>query len=251
MKTPLRQLCGLALCTLIAGSAACASRPSPERAPSIAAPDDAAALPLFEAALERDPDDLRLANDYRQAVIRLGAYPRALDFYRQLVAAHPRSAHAELNYGYVYVDQIPVAGAVTRVILANGALEHFSRSLELEQSWLGLYTRGNSYLYWPKIFGRAPLAVADLEQAVALLRQEPRRAFHALAYVALGDAYWRTDQPDRARAMWREASQLFPGDPHLAARLERDDAELEAFLYDQLDPNRRVDTDLSVLWAEP
>lgn len=251
MNRPLRRLRRLATCAVILGAASCASRHPPDPAPAIAAPDDAAALPLFEAALERDPDSLRLSSDYRQAVIRLGAYQRALEFYRDLLAAHPRSANAELSYGYVFVDQIPVSGAVTRVILANQAVEHFTRALELEQSWLALYTRGNSYLFWPKIFGRAPLAVADLEQAVAMSRQEPRRAYHARAYVALGDAYWRTDQPERARALWLEASLLFPGDPQLAARLQREDAELETFLYEQLDPNLRVDTDLSVLWAQP
>jgi tetratricopeptide (TPR) repeat protein len=220
----------------------------------VAAHDDAAALPLFEAALAADPDSLEAASEYRQAVIRLGAYDRALAFFAKLVADHPRSAAAELNYGYAYVDEIPAAGAITRVILANDALGHFTRSLELQKTWLGLYTRGNSYLYWPKVFGRGPLAVADLEEAVAMSKQGAKRVYHVRAYVALGDGYWRTDQKEKARATWQEGLKRFPDDGQLKARLARlarDTEELDAYLYDQLDPNQRVDTNLRELWAEP
>ena len=50
----------------------------------------------------------------------------------------------------------------------NREVDIFSAALALEESWLGLYTRGNSYIYWPAIFGRTPLAIADLEKAIAL-----------------------------------------------------------------------------------
>ena len=116
-------------------------------------------------------------------------------------------------------------------------------------SWIALYTRGNSYLYWPKIFGRAPLGVADLEEAVALARQDPApKRVYVRAWIALGDGYWKTDRPERAKATWQEGLRLFPDDPQLAARLARDGDELERYLYDQLDPNKRVDTDLTPLW---
>jgi tetratricopeptide (TPR) repeat protein len=215
---------------------------------ALAAGDLPAALDRLETALAADPDDLRYASEYRHAAIRAGAYDRALDFFDRLVAAHPGSAYAWLNYGYAYVDKIPAAGAITQVILANDALKKFSRSLELEQTWLALYTRGNSYLYWPKIFGKAPLAVADLERAVAMSKAEPKRVYHAHAWAALGDAYWRTDQPQRARATWAEGARQFPDDEKLRARLARDGEELEAYLADQLDRTRRVDTDLHEMW---
>jgi hypothetical protein len=54
-------------------------------------------------------------------VIPCGAYDRTLDFFAELSAAHLRSAHVQLNYGYAYVDKIPAAGATTRVILASKA----------------------------------------------------------------------------------------------------------------------------------
>jgi len=208
-----------------------------------------AALPAFEGALEADPDNLLYANEYRKAVIRAAAYDRAIAFFAKLTEAHPQSAYAWLNYGYSYVDKIPAAGSISQVILANKAQTLFSQSITLKRSWIALYTRGNSYLYWPKVFGRAPLGVADLEEAVALARRETKpRAVYARGWVALGDAYWKTDQPEKARATWNEGAKLFAGEPQLAARLARQGDELEAYLYDQLDPSRRVDTDLAPLW---
>lgn len=211
----------------------------------------AATLPELESRLAADPNDLKAANEYRQAVIQAGEYDRAIEFFKKLVTDHPQAACAWLNQGYAYVDKIPAAGSITQVILANNALTSFTRSIELERSWIALYTRGNSYLYWPKVFGRGALAVADLEEAVAISKKEPKRPVHVRAWIALGDAYWRTDQPDKAKAAWKEALALFPGEPQLEARLARDGEELEAYIYEQLDPNRRVDTNLSPLWEEP
>src|SRR5205807_6978321 len=104
------------------------------------------ALTVLEQAVEARPDDLRAGNDYRMAVIQAAQYDRALAFFQKLMTAHPSSANAHLNYGFAYVDKIPVAGSITQVILANNALGEFSKSLEQQPSWIGYYTRGNSYL---------------------------------------------------------------------------------------------------------
>jgi tetratricopeptide (TPR) repeat protein len=205
-------------------------------------------LSRLESSLAADPDSLRYASEYRMEVIKANAYDRCIAFFEKLVADHPGSAHAWLNYGYAIVDKIPAAGSITQVILANNALKQFSKSIELERSWLALYTRGNSYLYWPKVFGRAPLGVADLEEAVGLARKEakPKRVY-SRSFVALGDGYWKTGQPEKARAVWQEGLKLFPGEAQLQARLGRDGDALSAYIDDQLDPNKRVDTDLKPL----
>lgn len=218
---------------------------------AVAAGNHAAALPHFEAALSSDPDNLRYANEYRRAVIRTGEYERAIAFFEKLTAAHPQAAFAWLNYGYAYVDKIPAAGSITQVILANNALTQFSKSIEIKKSWIALYTRGNSYLYWPKVFGRAPLGVADLEQAVDMAKKEPKKKkVHVRAWVALGDGYWKTDQLEKAKATWREGLALYPGEPQLEARLAKSGEELETYIQDQLDPNKRVDTNLEPLWED-
>jgi tetratricopeptide (TPR) repeat protein len=197
------------------------------------------ALDRFETELRADPDNLHLGAEYRQAVIESEAYDRCLDFFEELTRLHPASPNLLLNYGYAHVDKIPTEGAITGVILANTALTHFTTAIELSESWLARYTRGNSYLYWPTIFGRTRQGIADLERAVELSGQVEKRPFHAHAYAALGDGYWRLGEYEKMRDVWRTGLELFPGDPDLQ--------ELEAFYEEHFAMTTRVETDLREL----
>jgi tetratricopeptide (TPR) repeat protein len=220
---------------------------------AVQAEDYETALTRFEAALQADPNNLRYGNTYRLTVIKLNqvkTYDRSIEFFKQLVADHPKAPNAWLNFGYAYVDKIPLEGAITQVLLANKAIAPFSAALALEESWLALYTRGNSYVYWPAIFGRTPLAIADLEKAIALSQQTEKRSYHARAYVALGEAYWRLNNLEKARQSWREALQLFPSNEALQVRLTQDDQALNALLTAHFEPGKRVDTDVSGIWEE-
>jgi tetratricopeptide (TPR) repeat protein len=208
------------------------------------------ALGELERRLTDNADDVQAANAYRRAVIAEGAYDRALKFFETLVDRHPRAANAFLNYGFAHVDKIPTAGSITQVILANSALTQFTHSIALQPSWIGYYTRGASYLFWPKIFGRAPLGIADLKEALRIQQGEPKRSHHARTFVALGDGYWKMDDPAHARETWREGLKQFPGHKALAARMNGDAAALDRIIDEAFDPSRRVDTDLSELWSE-
>ena len=205
-------------------------------------------LPKLEAALASDPDNLRYGSEYRQAVIQAKEYERSLKFFEKLVAEHPTCANAYLNYGFAYVDKIPASGSITQVILANTALSHFTKSIEIKPSWIALYTRGNSYLYWPKIFGRAHLGVADLEQAMKIQKADKLRNYHVRSFISLGDGYWKMDDIAKAKAVWQEGQKLFPANAQLKARLSKDGDDLKTYIDDVLDPNKRVDTDLHELW---
>jgi len=208
------------------------------------------ALSHFELAVSAEPDNIVYANDYRKAVIQSKEYDRALDFFEKAVTAHSNSANLRLNYGFAYVDKIPVAGAITQVILADRALTQFTKAIELRPDWVGYYTRGQSYLFWPKIFNRAPLAVADLEKAMEIQKKEPRRAIHARTFVALGDGYWKTDQLDKATATWQAGLRAFPDNASLKSRLAVSGDELNKLIESGFDPSKRVNTDLSDLWAK-
>jgi tetratricopeptide (TPR) repeat protein len=218
------------------------------------------ALGFLEAALTVDSDNLRYGSEYRQAVLMRAQalhpkdgqppdFDRELKFFEQLLAKSPGAANAHLNYGFAYVDKIPAAGAITQVILANTALGEFTKSLELRPTWIGYYTRGVSYLFWPKIFARAKLGVADLEAAVKMQKAGPKRPYHVRAWAALGDGYWKTDELDKALATWREGLKEFPDDSTLRQRLSRHGDDLKALIEDALDPNKRVDTNLKDLWG--
>ena len=204
----------------------------------------------LERRLSESPDDIQAANAYRREVIAATAYDRALRFFESLVGTNPRAANAHLNYGFAYVDKIPAAGSITQVILANSALTEFTRAIELQPSWIAYYTRGASYLFWPKIFGRAPFGVADLEEALRIQRSQPKRSYHARTFVALGDGYWKTEDPARAHATWRQGLQEFPGHAALEARLAADAEALAKIIDAAFDPTQRVDTDLSELWSD-
>ena len=205
----------------------------------------------FQRAIVGDPDNLRWGAEYRQAVIAQDskkAYGPSLEFWQAMAEAHPKSSAVQLNLGYAFVDKIPVEGAITAVILANKALEAFSQALEIEPSWLGYYTRGNSYMYWPPIFNRTQLGIDDLEKALSMAEQGPQKAVHGYAWAALGDGYWRLDQRDKMREIWRQGLERYPDTESLLKRLSLEDDALDTFLQTHFETTTRVATDLRDLW---
>lgn len=219
-------------------------------APVAAQAPPADPLAKLERELAAKADDLKLGNDYRVAVMQAKAYDRGIAFFEELVAKNPSAPNAFLNFGFQYVDKIPVAGSITQVLLANHALTQFTKSLELKPSWIGYYTRGNSYLYWPRIFGRTKLGIADLEEALKMQKAEPKRSYHVRVYVSLGDGYWKMNDLAKATATWQEGLAAFPDSAALKQRLSVQGAELEKLLDSVYDPNKRVDTNLHELWAK-
>lgn len=213
------------------------------------AEDPIAVLSAMETQLTGDPDNLRLGSKYRQAVIQSNQYDRAIAFLEQLVADHTKAANAHLNFGFAYVDKIPAAGSITQVILANNSLNEFTKSIELKQSWIALYTRGNSYLYWPVMFGRAPAGVADLEAAMKLQKSDRKKSYHVRTYIALGDGYWKTDDLAKAKQVWAEGLKQFPANAALRARVSAEGDALKSVIDDTYDITKRVDTSLEELWA--
>ena len=227
---------------------------------ALSAKDYPTAVGHMESALTAEPDNLQFGSEYRQTILKWAKqlhpkegqpadFDRAIKFFEGLVGKNPKASAAWLNYGFAYVDKIPAAGAISQVILANSALGHFSKSLENKPTWIAYYTRGNSYLYWPKIFGRAPLAVADLEEAMKMQKSGPKKSYYVRGYISLGDAYWKTDNLEKARGLWKEGLALFPESTGLKDRLAKQGDDLKAYLDDVLDPSKRVDTDLREIWT--
>jgi tetratricopeptide (TPR) repeat protein len=247
----MRTVLGLWVVLLSAGSArADAEEHFTSGMKALAAKNYTTALTELEAALTAEPDSIRYGSEYRQAAIEAKEYDRCIKFFEKLVAGNPNASNAYLNYGFAYVDKIPAAGSITQVILANTALSHFTKSIELQPSWIAYYTRGNSYLYWPRIFGRASLGVADLEEAMKIQSQDKKRSYHVRVYISLGDGYWKMDDIERAQKIWQEGLANFPEDARLKARLSRQGDELKKYIDDVLDPNKRVNTNLHELWSD-
>ena len=119
----------------------------------------------------------------------------------------------------------------------------------MKPSWIGYYTRGNSYLFWPRIFNRTHLGVADLQEALKLQKAGPKHFYYARVYVALGDGYWKMDNTEDAAKTWREGLAEFPDNTALKARLAARGDALTTIIDDTYDPNKRVDTSLKDLWS--
>lgn len=228
------------MCAAASGAAGFAAQTPPPADP----------LLRLEQTLASKPDDLKAGNDYRMAIIQAGEYDRGLRFFEDLVAKHPWAANAHLNYGFQHVDKIPAAGSITQVILANNALRQFSKSIELRPTWIGYYTRGNSYLFWPRIFGRTKLGIADLEEALKIQKADQKRRYHVRVYVALGDGYYKMDDLAKATAIWNEGLGQFSDSAALRQRLAAQGESLESLIDSAYDPNTRVDTSLDDLWAD-
>jgi len=229
---------------------------------AMAAGDWAKAVDVLEEATAAAPNDIVVGTDYRQAVIGAATaeggvvpYDRCIAFFEKLVADHPDAPNAFLNLGFANVDKIPAEGAITQVILADRALGYFGSALELEESWLGYYSRGHAYLFWPAIFSRYEDGIADLEKANgisdAARKAGEDRPYYARAWAALGDGYWRGDDLARSRQIWKQGLELYPDDPELRARdALADAAELEAFLEEHYDTTQRVGTHLNEIFGE-
>jgi tetratricopeptide (TPR) repeat protein len=207
-------------------------------------------LTSLEAALAAKPNDLKAGNDYRMAIMADRQYDRALKFFDDLTARNPKAANAYLNYAFAYVDKIPDAGAITQVILANDAVNKFSEALKLEKSWIGLYSRGKSYLFWPLIFQKANLGIADLEQALKIQRADKKRPYHIRVYLTLGDGYWKVSQQKKAMETWKEGLNAFPDSAELKRRLSGQPADLKVMVDETFDYTKRVDTSLDELWRD-
>jgi len=217
---------------------------------SAAADNDGSILAGLESAVENKPDDLQIGSKYRQAVIQSAQYDRALKFFEKLIGEHPDSSNLHLNYAFAYVDKIPAAGSITQVLLANNALTEFTKSLTLKPSWIGYYSRGNSYMYWPTIFGRTPLGIADLEEAIKIQRADKKRMYYVRSYIALGDGHWKMEELDKAKAAWNEGLAQFPDSAVLKMRLSKQGDDLKALIESTYDVTKRVDTSLADLWAD-
>ena len=115
---------------------------------------------------------------------------------------------------------------------------------------LAYYVRGLVNLYYPEsLFHRARGSVADLERAREMLpTSNVRTEYHVRAYISLGDAYWKINDLEKARAEWTEGAQRFPGNDALRARLSLQGRALARLIDDALDPAVRVDTSLRELF---
>jgi tetratricopeptide (TPR) repeat protein len=210
-----------------------------------------APLASLESQVAADPENLRVAAEYREAVIAAGEYDRAIRFFDGLAGRPGAGPHAFLNLGLAYIDKIPSVGAFRRISLGNSATRALTHSIEREPSDLAYLIRGLVNLHFERgFFHRTPEGVADLETALRLAAPHAERPYVVRIYLALGDGYWRLKNLEKARSTWRHGQATFPGDERLRLRLTSADGIVSDTIAHDLDAGTRVDTSLRGVIAD-
>jgi tetratricopeptide (TPR) repeat protein len=205
----------------------------------------------LEARLVQDPASLRVAAEYRQLVIDAGAYDRSIKLFERLAKDPRGGANRYVNLALATVDKVPVAGSFRRALLGRDAIDALSRAIDLEPTPLAYLIRGLVNLYYDQfIFHRTDKGVADLEVARRLSAAYPQVRYAPRVLVALGDGYWRLNQHDKAREVWREGQASCPDVEGFRVRLAARDERIPEIIEHALDPGVRVDTTLREMFPD-
>jgi len=212
-----------------------------------AAPD----VSSFERAVAADPENLRVAAEYRQTVVQTADFDRAIRFLDDL-AKRTRGPNVQISLALAYVDKVPAAGELRQLYLGRDAINALTRAIERQPTVLAHYVRGRINLYFNNfIFHRVPRGIADLERARALATPATPPALVRRVYAALGDGHFKIGEITAAREVWNAGLEQFPGDADLKARLAPDTARVQDIVNEALDPRRRIDTSLVDLIQKP
>jgi tetratricopeptide (TPR) repeat protein len=205
----------------------------------------------FEARLAQDPSSLRVAAEYRQLVIDTGTYDRSLKLFERLAKDPRGGANRYVNLALATVDKVPIAGSFRRALLGRDAIDALSRAIAIEPTPLAYLVRGLVNLYYDQfIFHRTDKGVADLEVARRLSAAYPQVRYAPRILIPLGDGYWRLNQHDKAREVWRDGQASCPDVEGFRLRLAARDDQIAELIEHALDPGVRVDTTLREMFPD-
>jgi tetratricopeptide (TPR) repeat protein len=160
-------------------------------------------IAALEKSIAADPENLKLAADYRQLVIAGGQFDRSIDLLERLAKQKGSGPNVRISLALAYVDKVPTSGDIRRLYLGRDAINALTRSIEQRPSVLAYGIRGLINLFYNSfIFHRTDRGLADLKQALALVTAETPPALVARIYVALGDGYFRLNDLAKAHESW-------------------------------------------------
>lgn len=205
-------------------------------------------IDALERAAAADPENLRVAADYRQLVIASGRFDRSIDFLDKLADRKGSGPNVKISLALAYVDKVPTSGDWSRLYLGRDGIRALDQSIKQRPSVLAYYVRGLIKLYYNKfIFNQLRGGIADLRTALALAGADTPPALVSRIYIALGDGLWRLDEKlDREKALeiWKAGAARFPTDPALHTRISADAAIVSDVVSATLYAGARVDTSL-------
>jgi hypothetical protein len=199
----------------------------------------------LERALAGDPENLRIAADYRQLAIAAKDFDRPIDFLEKLAKRKEAGPNVQISLALAYVDKVPTSGDIRRLYLGRDAINALTKSIEQRPSVLAYWARGRINLYYNNfIFKRIPRGIADLEKAITLITADTPPALIARVYQSLGDGQWRIEERAKAREAWKQGAARVPSDPSLSARVAANDEVAGNLVSGALYAPTRVDTSL-------
>jgi tetratricopeptide (TPR) repeat protein len=202
-------------------------------------------LAALERAITADPENLRVAADYRQLLIPHGEFDRAIDLFEKLVKRKGSGPNVHISLALAYVDKVPTAGDIRRLYLGRDAMNELTKAIALEPTVLAYGMRGLINLYYNNlVFHRIPRGIADLECSLTLVTATTPSPLVAYVYRALGDGRWRIDERAKARSTWASGAAAVPGDADLQRRLAGSDEAVDRIVGQALNPGTRADTSL-------
>ena len=205
-------------------------------------------IDALEQAVAANPENVKLAADYRQLAIAERAFDRSIDLFEKLAKRKESGPGVQISLALAYVDKVPTSGDIRRLYLGRDAMNALTRSIAQHPTVLAYYVRGVINLFYNSfIFHRTDRGVADLTTALGMVTAGTPPPLVLRVYTALGDGYVRLQNVPKARAVWSAGASRFPDDPGLRSRLNSEGAALEDLVTTALTASRRLDTSLNGL----
>ena len=83
-------------------------------------------IAALERAVAADPENLRAAADYRQLLIPLKEFDRAIDLFEKLVKRKDSGPNVHISLALAYVDKVPTSGDIRRLYLGRDAMSELT-----------------------------------------------------------------------------------------------------------------------------
>jgi hypothetical protein len=199
----------------------------------------------LERAIAADPENLRIAADYRQLLIARREFDRSIDLFEKLAKQKSSGPNVHISLALAYVDKVPTSGDIRRLYLGRDAMNELTKAIARQPTVIAYGIRGLINLYYNNfVFHRIPRGIADLEVALTLVTANTPAPVVAYVYRALGDGHWRIDERATARGVWAKGASAVPGDAELQRRVTAGDEAVDRIVGQALNPSTRVDTSL-------
>src|SRR3989442_3920590 len=117
----------------------------------------------LEQAVQRDPENLKVAAEYRQLVIASGDFDRSIDALETLAKRKGSGPSIYISLALAYVDKVPSSGDIRRLYLGRDAVNALTKAIDRRPTVLAYYLRGVINLFYNRfIFNRVTRGIADL-----------------------------------------------------------------------------------------